>query len=399
MNFDGIYIHVPFCKQACSYCDFYFTTRSKYIPEFVHTLQREVMQFPEYVSGIVKTLPEEVQRPDFSNPTDTLYFGGGTPSRLKIPDLQSILFSLRSVFNLNLLREFTVEVNPEDINPEYLSGLKEMGVTRLSMGIQTFKPELLTFMHRAHDTQQAEHALALVSQAGFDAFSVDVIYGCPGQSLEDVQDDLDRLLAYNPHHVSAYSLTIEPATRLGKQFKLGRIRPPVDDLVHSQATFIREHLAKNGIIQYEISNYARPGFEAIHNASYWSHKNYVGLGPSAHSFLWPVDHHSAFRFSNPASLKDYVQCVEEPPSAPVNLETLSYSELAEERILLGLRTKSGVYSDRLSSRYRYSWSPPQQTLIQELRKDGLLEPDEPLRLTASGRMLADSIVLKLLRLN
>ena len=272
----GIYIHIPFCKQACSYCDFYFVTRDRMIPAFVDALVHEISVVP--VSG---------GSPFPGDPVRTLYFGGGTPSRLPATQTRRIFEALHQRFDLSGLTEFTVEVNPEDVTRELLSGLRDLGVTRLSMGIQSFQPDLLEFMHRAHSAQQAHRALEQVAAAGFSSYSVDLIYGCPGQTREQLLDDLDKLLAYHPPHVSAYSLTIEPRTRLGKQAALGRLEPADDESVAAQARLIRETLASHDIHRYEISNYASPGEEAEHNSAYWSHENYLGLGPSSHTFFWP----------------------------------------------------------------------------------------------------------------
>ncbi|TVQ68669.1 MAG: radical SAM family heme chaperone HemW, partial [Balneolaceae bacterium] len=272
----GIYIHIPFCKQACSYCDFYFVTRDRLIPEFVDALVHEITAVP---AGDGSPFPGDAVR--------TLYLGGGTPSRLPLSQLERIFDALHRHFDLSGLTECTAEMNPEDVTAELLAGLRGLGVTRLSMGIQSFQPELLEFMHRAHSAPEAHRALESVVRAGFTSFSVDLIYGCPGQTEAQLQDDLDQLLAYDPPHLSAYSLTIEPRTRLGKQAELGRLKPADDETVVRQSRLIRDVLGANGIHQYEISNYARHGHEAEHNSAYWCHENYLGMGPAAHSFYWP----------------------------------------------------------------------------------------------------------------
>ena len=507
----GIYIHIPFCKQACSYCDFYFVTRDRLVPEFVDALLHEI-----------STVPVGDGSPFPGDPVRTLYLGGGTPSRLPLPQLKRIFDTLHRHFGLSGLEEVTVEVNPEDVTADLLAGLRDMGVTRLSMGVQSFQPELLEFMHRVHSAPEAHKALEKVVHAGFSSFSVDVIYGCPGQTEAQLQDDLDQLLVYDPPHLSAYSLTIEPHTRLGKQAKLGRLTPADDETVARQSRLIRDVLAPNGIHKYEISNYARHGHEAEHNSAYWSHENYLGLGPAAHSFYWPgrglerrpwtgmerghgaeqrkdprseverrhgaeqrkerrvetkgeqdaipqrgshagmkserqrdlegelQEEFKALRWYHPSDIHMYGRLVRSDgfrawldrvlggargyrsdrfPAAPQNhaatpgsrfpenagypqdpasseilslppdgleSEQLSLKTLAGERLMTGLRTRSGVESDELASRYGHPLTSAQLRLIAGFRERGLMEPEEPLRLTDAGCNLADAIIVRLL---
>ena len=451
----GIYIHIPFCKQACSYCDFYFVTRDRLIPEFVDALVHEITAVP---AGNGSPFP--------GDPVRTLYLGGGTPSRLPLQQLYRLFEALHRRFDLSGTTECTVEVNPEDVTTEWLAGVRDLGVTRLSMGIQSFQPGLLEFMHRAHSAPEAHQALESVVRAGFTSFSVDLIYGCPGQTDAQLQDDLGQLLAYDPPHLSAYSLTIEPRTRLGRQAELGRLNPADDDTVVRQARLIREVLGANGIHQYEISNYARPGHEAEHNSAYWCHENYLGLGPAAHSFYWPgaglnreqgvgqkgelraglrgerrvelgvglqalrwyhpADIHAYGRLVRTDGYRGWLDCVlsgEEgyrsgktsatapdcptPPDSrfptaftvppdDIEVEHLSLQTLAGERMMTGLRTRSGVDPDELASRYGHLLTPSQRRQITEFREQGLMQPEDPLRLTDAGCDLADAIILRLL---
>lgn len=401
----GIYIHIPFCKQACSYCDFYFVTRDRLIPAFVDALVQEI-----------SVVPVSDGSPFPGDPVRSLYFGGGTPSRLPSTQTRRIFEALHRRFDLSGMTECTVEVNPEDVTPDLLSGLRDLGVTRLSMGIQSFQPELLGFMHRAHSAQQAHHALEQVAAAGFPSFSVDLIYGSPGQTMGQLRDDLDKLLAYHPPHVSAYSLTIEPRTRLGKLAGMGRITPADDGSVTAQARLIRETLASHGIHRYEISNYAVPGQEAEHNSAYWSHANYLGLGPAAHSFYWPAEEQEremdgkkeqevkprAARWHHPRDIHAYERLVRSDgyrawvDAEGLETEWLSLKTLAGERLMTGLRTRSGVDPSELLDRYGHPLSPSQARHLAEFRKRGLMDPDDPLRLTETGLELADAIILRLL---
>ena len=465
----GIYIHIPFCRQACSYCDFYFVTRDRLIPEFVDALVHEITAVP---AGDGSPFP--------GDPVRTLYLGGGTPSRLPLSQFERIFNALYRHFDLSGLTECTVEVNPEDVTTEWLARVRDRGVTRLSMGIQSFQPELLEFMHRAHSAPEAHKALERVVYAGFTSFSVDLIYGCPGQTDAQLQDDLNQLLAYDPPHLSAYSLTIEPRTRLGKQAELGRLNPADDEMVARQSRLVRDVLGANGIHQYEISNYARHGHEAEHNSAYWRHENYLGMGPAAHSFYWPgggikeeqragmqrepragmqresrtgmhdeprtgmrgeldsdlkgergmelggeqQEEFKAFRWYHPSDIHMYGRLVRSDgfrawldhaaspestsftgPASPLasrlppdglESEQLTLKTLAGERLMTGLRTRSGVDPDELASRYGHLLTPSQHRLIAGFRERGLMEPEDPLRLTAAGCELADAVILRLI---
>lgn len=355
--------------------------------------------------------------------------GGGTPSRLSAGQLRRVVDALRERFDLSRLQEFTVEVNPEDVTSNWLAELKDLGVTRLSMGIQSFQPDLLEFMHRAHTVEQAHSALEMVSEAGFESFSVDLIYGNPGQTVDQLRDDLTRLTAWQPPHVSAYSLTIEPNTRLGKQYELGRLKPAKDDDIAGQVRIIRETLQSSGLQQYEVSNYAVPGHEAVHNSAYWQHHNYLGLGPAAHSFYWDPSEIKATRWHHPRDIHAYLSAyrsssgkVQHPfqssgspsrssqnslPDNPLesnraykspqpDREFLSLQTLAGERIMMGLRTTAGVSTAELRARYGYTLSDEQEQQISHFREKGWMAPKEPLRLTEEGFQLADAITLRLI---
>lgn len=375
----GIYIHIPFCKQACSYCDFYFVTRHHQKQAFVEALIAEIRSYRDT---------------DISTEAvSSVYFGGGTPSLLSAKQFEQILSALDEVFPLQL-KELTIEMNPDDVRPEYLKELKSVGANRASMGVQSFDENLLAFMHRAHNRSEALRSLEYLSMADFDTFTVDLIYGNPGQSLEVLTQDIDTLLSFQPPHVSAYSLTVEPQTRLGKQVDLGRIIPPEDDQVATHFDTVVSRLAEAGIHQYEVSNYAKPGQEAVHNSAYWSHVNYLGLGPAAHSFLWDVNLNQAQRWSNKPKLNEYLLSLSQQK---IDVETLSLPALAEERLMLGLRTKKGVNISELEKRYQFSLSQKQLNYLKEKQKLGLVDfHNDGIALTTDGLKIADSIILDLI---
>lgn len=376
----GIYIHIPFCKQACSYCDFYFVTRTGEREPFVEQLVGEIRSYRDSIHAV--------------EPVETVYFGGGTPSLLKADTLERIMGELKRTFDLRP-REITMEMNPDDVTLSRLNELKSIGITRASMGIQTFDPDLLRFMNRAHTRDEAIASLEALSSSGFGSHTVDLIYGNPGQSTEALSDDLDLLLKYDPPHVSAYSLTVEPDTRLGRQVKLGRILPPDDDEAADHYDLVVERLAEAGIRQYEVSNFSLPGREAIHNSRYWSHGNYLGMGPGAHSFRW--DESGAVRWERKPDLRSYLQIDFESGPDLADPEPLTDLQLAEERIMMGLRTAEGVEEEELSSRYGYRLTDRQRQYLERLRENGLAaESGSAIRLTAVGRRLADSVILDLI---
>lgn len=375
----GLYIHIPFCKQACSYCDFYFLTRQQLRQPFVDALIEEIHSY----SDTIYTL----------EPVNTIYIGGGTPSLLTSGELGRIFEALHIVFDLKPV-EVTMELNPDDVTVDYLKSIRELGVNRASMGIQTFHEELLTFMHRAHTREEAFRALEALEKAGFETFTADLIYGNPGQTEEMLRKDVQHLLKYNPPHISAYSLTIEPGTRLGKQAALGRLDVPDDEKVSGHFDLLGELLSDAGIERYEVSNYAEPGKEAIHNSSYWRHENYLGLGPSAHSF-WRDDT-GARRWRNRPDLKFYLES--DSGQYREDEEELDDKTLAEERLMLGLRTKWGVETCELAESYDYKLNSSQKKWLDGKREEGLFagSPNK-LLLNQEGLKIADHLIVELLR--
>lgn len=374
----GIYIHIPFCKQACSYCDFYFMTREEFKEPFIEALVREICSYSDTARS--------------RETINTIYFGGGTPSLLSEKHLEPIFRALEETFTIDA-DEVTMEINPDDVSVDYLKMIRSFGVDRASMGIQTFNPDLLNVMNRAHTSDEAILALEALRSAGFPSYTADLIYGNPGQTLELVEEDIRTLLAYDPPHISAYSLTVESGTRLGKQVELGRISPPEDEEVAHQFVLVKEQLGRAGIEQYEVSNFSKPGKEALHNSSYWSHKNYLGFGPSAHSFIWDED--GARRWSNARDLRRYIR--EEPESVKEKPEKLTYNDLAEERLMLGLRTKWGVDQNTLRDRYNTQLNEKQMEWITLQERHGNLKlTGENLKLTGQGLRIADLLIVDLL---
>lgn len=373
----GLYIHVPFCRQACSYCDFYFVTKLELIPNYVDALIREIGTWSES-----RWTQEEIK---------TLYFGGGTPSTLSANQLERILNEIHKTFDLSQLQEFTFELNPDDADPDYLQDLRSFGVDRLSMGIQSFQPKLLEFMHRSHTADQAIRSLENIQKAGFKRFTADLIYGNPGQTIDMLDADIDQMLAFGLPHISAYALTIEESTRLGKMRELGRLNEAEDEDVARQAVHIQTRLEAAGMHRYEVSNYAKKGAEAVHNTNYWRHVSYLGIGPGAHSF-WHKGL-EAWRWQNISDLKGWMM---DPVSTRTEPEQLSVMERAEEYVLLRLRNTEGLDPEILENQYSYSLDSAQWSYWEQLVMMGLAESGSVLRLTVDGFNLVDRITVELL---
>lgn len=374
----GIYIHIPFCKQACSYCDFYFLTGGELRQPFVDALVKEI---------------ESYAGTRYSRQTiHTIYLGGGTPSLLNRHQLSQIFEALDQTFDLQPV-EVTMELNPDDVTADYLEMIQDLGVNRASMGVQSFREEILTFMHRAHTPDEALSALEALHKANFPTFTADLIYGNPGQTLNMLSKDIQRLLEFDPPHISAYSLTVEPRTRLGKQVELGRIEPPADDEVSAHFDLVIDQLESAGVKQYEVSNFAKEGKEAVHNSNYWNHENYIGLGPSAHSFWW--DEEGAERWGNKPDLKHYLK--NSSTQTKENPETLFLNTLAEERIMLGLRTVRGVSLETLKHTYQYSFNEAQLRWLDYQANKGMVIKDEGrIKMSPEGLKISDLLLVDLL---
>jgi oxygen-independent coproporphyrinogen-3 oxidase len=394
----SIYIHIPFCKQACSYCDFYFVTRQHLIDDYVAALINEISNVKSFITAIN---PDFISSPHQSFPRTlkTIYFGGGTPSRLNAKQISDILQVIKEQFDIDHVTEITFEVNPDDIDIDYLTNLKSLGVNRLSMGIQSFDPGLLTFMNRAHTAEEALMSLEMVNIAGFDSYSVDLIYGNPGQSNETLERDLELLLSFKPPHVSAYALTIEPDTRLGKYVKMGRLEPVDDGVIGEQMELVNTRLEYEDILRYEVSNFARSGFESKHNSSYWNHVPYLGFGPGGHSLWYNSDSRDslirdATRWDNPRDLKKYISDLGLPTF--IKAETISTLQLSEERLLMGLRTKNGISLEELDSRYNFKLSSRQIDWIHRPENQQFITMNNDfVQITDFGLPIADRIILDL----
>ncbi|AEN73842.1 oxygen-independent coproporphyrinogen III oxidase [Rhodothermus marinus SG0.5JP17-172] len=381
----GIYLHIPFCKQRCIYCDFYFVTGQRLHPTFVQALCTEI----EYYGQLYGRL----------EPIETIYFGGGTPSRLSLEEVARVLNELYRHFDLSALQEVTFEVNPEDASRDYLSGLHSLGINRLSIGVQSFYEADLRFMNRAHTAEQAEAALENARRAGFENFNVDLIFGLPDQPLEYWMANLQKVADRDIPHVSTYSLTIEPRTVLYKQVERGLVQPADEETYRACYDFAMEYLEARGYEHYEISNFARPGYQSRHNHTYWRHGNYLGFGPSAHSFWWgQLPEPGAYRWANVRNIRRYEALLGQHHLPLEFREGLSYDQLAEEYLFLRLRTAEGLDLDHYAERYGVDLLSERLDELAELEAEGLIEPirNGKLRLSRKGRHVCDAIVARLL---
>ncbi len=377
----GIYIHVPFCTQRCVYCDFYFVTTATTHTPFVNALVHEIDHYG------LRHRDEE--------PINTIYFGGGTPSLLSVSDVMQIMTAIERSFNLDL-EEVTFEMNPEDSDVEYLKGLRRAGITRLSIGVQSFYDNDLQFMNRSHNSDQAEEVVEKVRAADFDNFSIDLIFGVPGQPPEYWAANLEKAVRLDIPHISTYGLTIEPDTPLFKMVNNGKVTAISDDDHADQFRFTIGYMIENGYDHYEISSFAKPGRRAVHNHSYWSHVNYLGFGPSAHSFWWKGL--PARRWVNVKNLRKYEGLLS-GRSVPIEMEEhLDIDTLANEHIMLRLRTDDGLDMNYLESQYGLDLYDERVDDLAWLESEGFIEPirNNKVRLTLDGKIMADMVTSKLM---
>jgi oxygen-independent coproporphyrinogen III oxidase len=315
----GIYIHIPFCKQACSYCDFHFSTNQKLQTDLTSALCAEI----------------ESRQNELTTDLDTIYFGGGSPSILTNTNLSLIFTALRGSFDLSKVREITLESNPDDHSAAQLDFWRSLGINRLSIGIQSFIERDLTLMNRAHTAAEAGDCVVNAKRAGFEKLTIDLIYGIPNQSLAEWEENIRRAIDLNTDHISAYYLTIEDKTALSHQIKKGDLIEKSDEDIEAEYLLLCKLLAAAGFDHYEISNFAKPGKAALHNSAYWSGAAYVGIGPSAHSF----DGHNVRRW-NVSNNAVYTRAMHQN-NPNVESEMLSEMERFNERLMTLLRTKKG----------------------------------------------------------
>lgn len=373
----GIYIHIPFCKKQCSYCDFHFsTTFEVYRTEMISSICKElVVRAREWENKIV----------------ETIYLGGGTPSILSIEELQSILKTLDDWYTVYDNVELTLECNPDDCSMENLLTWKQLGINRLSIGLQSLDQSQLSWMNRAHNANESINAVLLAHECGFTNITVDLIYGLPGLTEKEWKHTIDEVVKLPVQHISAYCLTVEEKTPLASWVKSGKIKPVGNNEQSDQFVLLVERLAFHGFEQYEISNFAKSGAYSKHNTSYWQNKPYLGIGPSAHGF----DGNS--RYWNVANNRRYMKELNEN-ILPEEREELSKYDKFNERLMVGLRTKWGVPMNELS--VYLDLDVEWMTLLEDFAANELLEFENGIiRLTQKGKLRADAISSDLFKLS
>lgn len=370
----GIYIHVPFCKKACHYCNFHFSTQQQLKPEMVKAICTEASLRKNFIL----------------EPINTIYFGGGTPSLLSVSELDTILTTLKEHYKIITDAEITLEANPDDISADKLNQWLKAGINRLSIGIQSFFEEDLQWMNRAHNALQAKDCIEQARTAGFSNLTIDLIYGTPGLTNERWQQNIQTALSLDIPHLSCYALTVEPNTALDHMVRKGQKKDVDADLQATHFNILTQTLEAEGFEHYEISNFAKPGFRSQHNSSYWQGKPYLGLGPSSHSFdgaftrQWNIS-------NNPLYISSLQQGI-----IPFESETLTITQKINEYLMTSLRTMEGISLSFLQN----NWGEERVHDIMRSAEPHLDQlniqlKDQHLILTPKGKFLADGIAADL----
>lgn len=360
----GLYVHVPFCSSKCPYCDFYSINAPKLISKWLAGVQRE----------------SQLYKGDFQS-FNTLYLGGGTPSVLSPETLAELLVILKSSFNIEPKSEITIEVNPEDATHDYIEAMLKAGVNRVSLGVQSFRDEELTFLGRRHDAARAEKAARIIREAGCDNLGLDLMFALPGQTMQDWMFTLKKGVSLQPEHLSCYGLTIERGTKFAAMAERGEFIPASEETFSNMFIRTSEYLEQAGYEHYEISNYSKgPAGRSRHNQKYWFHTPYLGLGPSAHSF------NNGTRWWNERSVKKYCSALEQNRTPVSGRESLTDEQLELETIFLGLRTNKGINLNLALSQ------PSGSQKVEKWQADSLAEiKDQKLILTRKGMVFADRL--------
>jgi oxygen-independent coproporphyrinogen III oxidase len=373
----GIYIHIPFCKQACHYCDFHFSTSMKKKDEMVLALAKEIQLRKEELKNEV---------------VETIYFGGGTPSILAIEDLRLLIDEVYANYNVADKPEITIEANPDDLDNETICQLANSSINRLSIGIQSFFEDDLKLMNRAHNAEEARNCLAEATRY-FDNISLDLIYGIPGMSREKWLANIEMALSFGIPHISSYALTVEPKTALHSFIQKGIIPAPEDEVAQEHFQLLLERLEEEGFVHYELSNFGKEGYFSKNNSNYWLGKKYIGIGPSAHSFDgesrgWNISNNSL-----------YIKSIQEG-KLPMETEQLTKTDRYNEYIMTGLRTIWGVSLERVEHEFGSTYRTYLEQQAARYLEDHLLYLDDDiLRTTRKGKFLSDGIASDLFLLN
>lgn len=367
----GIYVHIPYCRKACTYCNFHFSTQLQHKTALVKALLREIAIQEQYLPA---------------NKINTIYFGGGTPSVLEEEELKAIMDALHTNYSIENDAEITFEINPDDASPAQLNFWKRQGINRLSIGVQSFQESELSFMNRSHTADQSLACIAMARDAGFNNISIDLIYGSHETSNQDWQKNIDTFLEKDIPHLSAYALTVEPKTKLSFDIAKGKVSQPNESKTIEQFEILMDVMAQNNFAHYEISNFAKPGCEAVHNSNYWTGKNYLGIGPSAHSY------NGKSRQWNIANNIKYIEAIENG-RVPFELETLTQDNIYNERVMTALRTSNGCTRESIESYFDQTHIEAFDAATKTQLRAGNIElRDNVYVLTRQGKFIANSVM-------
>ncbi|MFT6866514.1 MAG: oxygen-independent coproporphyrinogen-3 oxidase [Cyclobacteriaceae bacterium] len=370
----GIYIHIPFCKQACYYCDFHFSTNLSNVSEMHQSICDELILRRAYLKGEV---------------IHTIYFGGGTPSMLSGNQVSEILNLISTQFLVSESAEITLEANPDDLTRSKLSDLKVAGINRLSIGVQTFDDDRLTYVNRAHSSQEARTCIRNAYEVGFDNLTADLIYAIPPESMEYWEKDLAEMIQLGLPHISLYGLTIEDKTVFKNWLVKGKFQEISEDMAAKQYRYAIHTLKEAGYEHYEVSNFSKPGFASKHNSAYWSGEKYLGVGPGAHSY------NGITRSSNIRNNTKYIQIIKSG-KIPETIEFLTNIQLMNEFILTHLRTAKGINLVEFKNSFGQDLIPNKSIPLANFQSQGLVQWNEDnISLTIDGFLVADEIALDL----
>lgn len=370
----GIYLHIPFCKKACHYCDFHFSTSPQYKEPMLKALRRELLLRKNYLGN---------------QAIETIYFGGGTPSLLSANELQMLLGEIVDQFDVSSNAEITIEANPDDLNPQRVKELRQTLINRFSIGIQSFFEEDLRWMNRAHTAIEAQSSIKRVQDAGFENITADLIYGYPLLSNPKWEHNIQELIQLHIPHISSYSMTVEPATALSAFIKKGEQKAMDEGQSAAQFLILMEQLKEAGFEHYEISNFAKPGSYSKHNSNYWEGVSYLGIGPSAHSFNGES---RQWNISNNAKYIDQIQ----NGKIPSEIEVLTKENRINEYIMTSLRTSKGMDLNKIKDQFGSDYANEIKNNLEPLiEKNWILMTEQLITLTTDGKLFADHIASEL----
>jgi oxygen-independent coproporphyrinogen-3 oxidase len=371
----SLYIHIPFCKNKCFYCDF---------TSVVNTDEK----IREYIGYLIKEM-KMYKVDNKRHKIKTIFIGGGTPSLLGASVFKLLVDNLRENFDLSGLIEFTIEANPESVTWEKLNVYRECGVNRLSMGLQTTDDSLLKRIGRIHSLEEFRSAFDSARKAGFTNINLDLMFGLPGQTVEDVKKTLGVVKEINPEHISAYGLKLEDGTKLSDMFEKGLLDMPSEEEERDMCHIINEFLEENGYHQYEVSNYAKDGMECKHNIVYWEGGDYIALGMASHGYLDDV------RYENSAEFKEYYKYIEEDKLPIVHKEEISEEEKLKEAIILGLRLNKGIDIEEININHGISFLEDYKDVLKDLKNRGLIDvTSKNVKLTKLGFDLCNQVLVE-----